>query len=64
MSVSVSGQLDSILPAHVLQFELVSDVIPLLHAGDMALEINGAFVGSVAVRRCGRGWILKILLQA
>lgn len=49
MSVSVCEQLDSILPAHVSQFELISEVIPLLHAGDMALEINGAFVG-----QCGR----------
>ncbi len=49
MPASVCEQLDSILPAHVKRFELVSEVIPLLHVDGMALEINGAFVG-----QCGR----------
>lgn len=49
VSVALDEQLDSILPAPVTRFELVSETIPLLHAGDMALEINGSFVG-----QCGR----------
>lgn len=47
--MTVTEQLDSILPARVTRFELVSGVIPLLHAGGMVLEVNGAFVG-----QCGR----------
>ena len=48
MAMSIRERIDSILPATVTSSELVSDTIPVIHAGTMGLQIWGAFVGQSA----------------
>lgn len=48
MTMSIRERIDSILPATVTSSELVSDTVPVIHAGAMGLQIWGAFVGQSA----------------
>ena len=48
MAMSIRERIDSILPATVTSSELVSDTVPVIHAGAMGLQIWGAFVGQSA----------------
>ena len=48
MTMSIRERIDSILPATVTSSELVSDTVPVIHAGIMGLQIWGTFVGQSA----------------
>lgn len=48
MAVNIRERIDSLLPATVTSSELVSDTVPVIHAGTMGLQIWGAFVGQSA----------------
>lgn len=48
MAMSIRERIDSILPAMVTSSALVSDTVPVIHAGTMGLQIWSAFVGQVA----------------
>ena len=45
---NIRERIDSLLPATVTSSELVSDTVPVIHAGAMGLQIWGAFVGQSA----------------
>ena len=42
---NIRERIGSLLPATVTSSELVSDTVPVIHAGAMGLQIRGAFVG-------------------
>ena len=46
--INIRERINSILPATVTSFELVSDTVPVMHAGVMGLQIWGVFVGQSA----------------
>ncbi|WP_273117655.1 hypothetical protein [Actinomyces dentalis] len=48
MTMGIRERINSILPATVTSFELVSDTVPVMHAGIMGLQIWGVFVGQSA----------------
>ena len=45
MTINIRERINSILPATVTSFELVSDTVPVMHADIMGLQIWGVFVG-------------------
>ena len=45
---NIRERIGSLLPATVTSSELVSDTVPVIHAGAMGLQIWGAFVGQSA----------------
>ena len=45
---NIRERIGSLLPAAVTSSELVSDTVPVIHAGAMGLQIWGAFVGQSA----------------
>lgn len=46
--MNIRERINSILPATVTSFELVSDTVPVMHAGVMGIQIWGVFVGQSA----------------
>ena len=48
MTMNIRERINSTLPATVTSFELVSDTVPVMHAGVMGLQIWGVFVGQSA----------------
>lgn len=46
--LNIRERINSTLPATVTSFELVSDTVPVMHAGVMGLQIWGVFVGQSA----------------
>ena len=48
MTINIRERISSVLPATVTSFELVSDTVPVMHAGVMGLQIWGVFVGQSA----------------
>ena len=46
--MSIRERINSVLPATVTSFELVSDTVPVMHAGVMGFQIWGVFVGQSA----------------
>ena len=48
MTINIRERISSVLPATVTSFELVSDTVPVMHAGIMGLQIWGVFVGQSA----------------